>query len=95
MTAVSILAPGTTKAETSEIVIPAGSVAMVGVYCDTPESVPVGVLFEITQDTPGAPNIVGSLHRAVRATALLGPGTFRVSRPTYKGAAFGVFADMG
>lgn len=95
MTAVSILAPGTTRAVSSEVVIPAGSVATVGVYCDTSESVPVGVLFEVTQDTPGAPNIVGSLHRALRATALLGPGTFRISRPDYKGAAFGVFADMG
>lgn len=95
MTAVSILEPGNIAAISREIVVSAGVVAMVGIYSASSDPTPVGVQFEIKQATPGAPNIVGRLHQASRATALLGPGTFTVSRPEYKGAAFGVFADLG
>jgi len=95
MTAVSILAPGNIAAISSEIVVSAGAVAMVGIYSASDESAPVGVQFEIKQATPGARNIVGRLYQASRSTALLGPGTFIVSRPEYKGAPFGVFADLG
>lgn len=95
MTAVSILEPGNVAAISTEIVVSAGAVAVVGIYSATNEQAPVGVLFEISQSTPGAPNIVGRLYQTSRSTALLGPGTFTVSRPEYKGAAFGVFADLG
>ena len=95
MTAVSILEPGNVAAISSEVVVPAGAVAVVGIYSATDDQVPVGVLFEISQATPGAPNIVGRLYQTTRSTALLGPGTFTVSRPEYKGVGFGVFADLG
>lgn len=95
MTTVSILEPGNSAGVSSSVVVAAGAVAMVGIYAAANQQVPAGVLFEITQATPGAPNIVGRLYQTSRATALLGPGTFTVSRPEYKGAAFGVFADLG
>lgn len=95
MTAVSILEPGNVAAKSSEIVVSAGAVAVVGIYSVMGEQVPVGVLFEISQATPGAQNIVGRLYQTSRSAALLGPGVFTVNRPEYKGAPFGVFSDLG
>lgn len=95
MAAASILEPGTTEAVSNDIVVAAGAVATVGIYCATHEAVPVGVHFDIVQDTPGVPNTVAWLSGNARSVSVMGPGTFRVKRPAYAGAAFGVFADMG
>lgn len=95
MAATSILQPGITEATSSDIVVAAGAVATVGIYCATKSAMPTGVHFDILQLTPGAPNAVGQLAGNSRATSLMGPGTFRVRRPAYDGAAFGVFADLG
>lgn len=95
MAAVSILEPGNIEATSSAILVPAGALVVVGIYSLTSDQVPTGVHFEIVQLTPGAPNLVGRLYQGDRTKALLGPGTFRVNRPDFKGPVFGVFEDKG
>lgn len=89
----TILAPGTTAATSSDIVLAEGKSAIVGVFAATDAGFSGSVQFHITQKTPGADNSVASLSNHSRATVLVGPGTFRVKRPAYTGSAFGVFLE--
>lgn len=88
-----ILAPGNTSAASSDIVIAAGDVVTVGIYSAADAALPVSAQFSVVQDTPGADNVVDYLVGAKRAVQLMGPGTFRVRRPAYDGAGFGVFLE--
>lgn len=94
MTQTTVLAAGTTVATSTDIVVAAGSSVTVGIYSDTADSLPEGVMFGVLQDTPGADNAVDQLHTHKRTTVLSGPGTFRVKRPALSGTGFGVFIEQ-
>lgn len=89
----TILAAGITASVSSDIVIAAGSSALVGIFSASASEVPLQAQFTIEQVTPGAANIVDRLGVGCRSTVISGPGTFRVRRPAYEGTAFGVFLE--
>lgn len=98
MTQSTILAAGITQATSTDIVVAAGVVVIVGMFCsdaDKPTSYVerTATKFEILQDTPGADNLVSPLNHAKPSTILTGPGTFRVKRYAYVGKPFGVFLE--
>lgn len=93
MTQATVLATGNTAATSTDIVVAASAVVTVGIFAATAAALPEGVMFGIDQDTPGADNTPDFLHNHKRTAVLAGPGTFRVKRPAYSGAAFGVFTE--
>lgn len=97
MTQSTILATGTTAATSTDVVIAAGSVVTVGIFCAAPD-VPVGldwepIQFTVLEKTPGADNKIDTLNFGKKAVVLSGPGTYRVARPAYTGSPFGVFVE--
>ena len=88
-----ILAPGSSAATSTDIVVPAGDVVTVGIYTAIAAVAPTGARFSVMQGTPGADNVLASLNNYSRTTALVGPGTYRVQRPAYAGTGFGVFTE--
>ena len=94
MTQATILAPGNTAATSSDVVVPAGETVTVCLYSATASAVPVAMQMYVYQDTPGADNLVATLENYNRSTVLIGPGTFRIKRPDYAGAAFGAFSEV-
>lgn len=93
MAQATVLAAGATSATSTDIVVAAGSSVTVGIFPATPGDLPADVSFAVLQDTPGADNYVSRLTNQTRSTVLAAPGTYRVSRPTYTGDAFGVFTE--
>lgn len=89
----TILAAATTAATSTDVVVAAGAVVTVGIYSDAAVDLPLGVMFDVMQDTPGADNLAARLHQASRTAVLSGPGTFRVKRHAYAGPAFGAFVE--
>lgn len=89
----TVLAAGITAATSTDIVVMDGSTVTVGIFSAAPASVPPDLVLGIDQDTPGADNTVSYLDDTQRQVVLSGPGTFRVKRPAYTGAAFGVFLE--
>ena len=97
MTQSTILATGTTAATSTDIVIAAGAVVTVGIFCAALD-VPTGldwepIQFTVLEKTPGADNKIDTLNFGKKAVVLSGPGTYRVSRPAYTGSPFGVFVE--
>ena len=97
MTQSTILATGTTAATSTDIVIAAGAVVTVGIFCAAPD-VPTGlgwepIEFSVLEKTPGADNKIDTLNYGKKAIVLSGPGTYRVARPAYTGSPFGVFVE--
>lgn len=92
MAQTTILAPDTTDATSTDVVIAAGAFATVGIFSVVTGRVPFDAL-RIMQVTPGAANEVDPLNDARRSVVLVGPGTFRVVRTAYSGTAFGAFLD--
>lgn len=89
----TILAAGTTAGTSTDVVVAAGAVVVVGVFSAVSDTLPVTVLFSVFRDTPGADNTMALLNNNFRAVTITGPGTFRVGRPDYTGTAFGVFLE--
>lgn len=89
----TILAAGNTAATSTDVVVAVGVAVWVGVFSASPDTLPVQVSFVAFQDTPGADNAIGFLSNNARMIRLVGPGTFRVTRPAYTGTAFGVFLE--
>lgn len=95
----TILAAGITGATSTDIVVAAGAVVTVGMFCaeiDKPVNYSeiIATKFEIMQDTPGADNLIFTLNYAKPSTVLSGPGTYRVKRIAYVGKPFGVFLEV-
>jgi len=93
MAQTTILAAGVTAAASTDVVVASGSVVLVGIFAATAVEVPQQAAFNIEQVTPGAVNVIARLGAGNRTTVIAGPGTFRVRRPLYEGAAFGVFLE--
>lgn len=98
MTQSTILAAGITDATSTDVVVAAGSVVIVGMFCadvDKPTvySDIIATTFQVMQDTPGADNIIDTLTYAKPTTVLSGPGTYRIKRIAYVGKPFGVFLE--
>lgn len=89
----TILAAAITAATSTDVVVAAGAQVTIGIFSAAAEDLPLGVIFEVMQDTPGADNVAARLHQGNRAEVLSGPGTFRVKRYAYVGPAFGVFIE--
>lgn len=89
----TILAAGTTAATSTDVVVAVGDVATVGLFSASADRVPIDCIFNVMQKTPGADNLVTTLDNTLRSVVLVGPGTFRVTRPAYTGTAFGVFLE--
>ena len=77
--ATTILASGTSSATSSNVTVAAGSVATVGIFATG--AIPAGVQCSVTIATPGDDASVTVLNSMNPATAIAGPGTFRVKRP--------------
>ena len=93
MAQTTLLAAGTTSATSSDFTVAAGDVATVGLFAATTARLPIDCIFNVMQDTPGADNHVVALDDTTRSVVVVGPGTFRVTRPAYTGTAFGVFLE--
>jgi hypothetical protein len=93
MTRTTVLAPGNTAADSTDIVVTAGQAVTVAIYQSSAGDYPVGVSFIVSQVTPGLTNSMALIGGSPRQVLLAGPGTFRVSRPAYTGTAFGVFTE--
>ena len=89
----TILAAAVTAATSTNVTLASGVSAILGIFSATPNAVPAGVAFTVLQVTPGADNVIASLGAGSRSSLVTGPGTYRVRRAAYTGAAFGVFAD--
>lgn len=89
----SILAPGNTDATSTNVVVAQGAVAVIGIYSAAAGTLPPGNQFSVVQVTPGADNFVVSLGNDRRTVMVSGPGTFKIKRPAYTGAAFGAFSE--
>jgi len=87
----TILASGTTAADSTDIVVAAGDSVTVGVFSASGGDY-LSADFSVRQVTPGALITLGQLNSQYRSTQLNGPGTFKVSRPVLT-TAFGVFLD--
>lgn len=93
MARTTVLATGTTAADSSDIVVAQGQSVNVSIYQDAAGAYPADVAFPIVQVTPGLTNSIALLGNYPRQALLTGPGTFRVSRPAYSGTPFGVFTE--
>lgn len=91
----TVLAANTTAATSSDITVAAGSTVTVGLFSSAvaASNLPIGAKFNIRMDTPGDDVVVGTLDNVNRTRLLVGPGTYRVSRVAYSGAAYGVFVE--
>lgn len=94
MTQTTILAAGVTADVSTDVIVPSGAVATLGIFSAAAGALPEGLLLAIEQDTPGADNVVEYLHNHRRTAVITGPGTFRVRRPAYTGTAFGAFSEV-
>lgn len=93
MARTTVLAPGITAADSSDIVVAQGASVTVAIYQDVAGDYPAYVAFSVTQVTPGIVNSVALIGNYPRQVLLAGPGTFRVTRPAYTGTPFGVFTE--
>lgn len=93
MAQTTILAAGNTAATSTDIVIADAQPVNVGVFGSAATHLPRDVIFSVLMVTPGAAMPIAQLGLTSPAVSLQGPGTFRVVRPAYAGAAFGVFLD--
>lgn len=89
----TILAAGTTEATSTDVAVAAGASVWVGIFSASGDTLPVQVSMIVFQDTPGADNALAFLNNNNRSVRLLGPGTFRITRPAYTGPSFGVFLE--
>ena len=90
----TILAAGTSAANSTDVTVAAGAVVSLGIFVASGD-VPREALAEVLMDTPGADVVVAELTREHPVTAVSGPGTFRVARRTVgrEGTAVGVFSE--
>lgn len=93
MARTTILAPGVTAADSVDIVVAQGQSVTVSIYQDSAGDYPAYVKFIVSQITPGLINPVALLDNYPRQALLVGPGTFRVSRPLYVGTPIGAFTE--
>ncbi|UNY40227.1 hypothetical protein KLEP174_gp36 [Pseudomonas phage vB_PcuM_ KLEP17-4] len=89
----TILAAGVTAATSTDIDINNSQTVNVGIFGADGARLPRNVSFLIVMDTPDAPIPIAQIGLMSPVINLSGPGTFRVIRPAYTGAAFGVFLD--
>lgn len=95
MAAVQILAPGTTAANSTDVVVAAGATVTVSLYTAAGGALPSGVTCLITKTNPSATysetgQVLSSVPSSVTgesrtARALVGPGTYRIERPSLVG----------
>ena len=79
MTQTAILAPGTTGATSTDVVVAAGSNASIGAYVASGQ-LPMGSFLQVYMDTPGADTLIGSIGLGLPPQVVSGPGTYRVQR---------------
>lgn len=89
----TILAAGQNRANSSDIVVAAGSPVSVGIFSN--DTIVSRVRCLVMMRTPGDDACVGILNSSNPVFALLGPGTYRVERPdiSENGVNVGVFLD--
>lgn len=89
----TILAAGTTAATSSDVVVAAGETVTIGLFAASSSTLPIAARFSLRLDTPGQDVRVAALTNTVMAVQVTGPGTYRVHRTAYDGAAFGAFVE--
>jgi hypothetical protein len=87
MAQTTILAAGQTAATSTDLVLPPGAVATIGIFTAS-GPVPSGVEIDVRIGTPGNDNFAAKLTQANQVTVITGPGTFRAYRRDI--SAFGV-----
>lgn len=90
------LALGTTPATSSDIIVPAGAQAMIGIYADTGVALSAaGTAFraEVLLKTPGEAHAVDHLDTAKPTVIVNGPGTYQVRRNA-AAVSVGVFSEV-
>jgi hypothetical protein len=93
MPRLTILATGTSAADSTDFVIAASESVKVGVFASTPSV--LRVQFTVYEVTPGAANIIGRLGNETRSILISAPGSYRVARPLIVDQPFGVYTDDG
>lgn len=79
MTQSTILAPGTSTATSTDIVVGSGSIVTVGMFVTSGVTLQSDYI-TVTYKTPGVDAIVGYITTASPNLQLNGPGTFRAIR---------------
>jgi len=92
MAQTTILASGTTAANSTDIVVAAGDDVKVCIFSVNPGASLSGKSLDVYEKTAGASNFLGSLDTTNPSTILCGPGTYFVSRPVLA-IAYGVNLD--
>lgn len=91
MAQATILAAGTTRANSTNVVIGAGASVKVGVFSNN--AAKLNGQFLVKDSTPGADNIIAVLDNQNREVVIQGPGTYLVERESFSGEPFGVFQE--
>lgn len=74
----TVLAEGSTRATSTDVVVAAGGTATIGIFATA--GVPKNAKAVLYVDSPGADNIVEVFDVSNRQRVIAGPGTFRVER---------------
>ena len=93
MTQTTVLAAGNTAETSTDIVVLPGDVVTVALFSSAEQTVPSDAKFDLLLDSPGLDMPVATLNSYTLQFALYGPGTYRVTRNAYAGAAFGVYTE--
>lgn len=89
----TILAANTTGATSTDVVVAAGAHVVIGIFGASGTTLQSDVSFNLMVDTPDEDNVYARLNAGQEQVHIIGPGTYRVVRPAYTGAAFGVFLE--
>ena len=93
MTTTTILASGTTAANSSDVIVPAGLRVTLALFATT--QIPTYLRCQVYMKGPSGAQVVGGIDGYNPAAIVSGPGTFYVSRPdlSEEGFAVGVFSE--
>lgn len=80
MAQITVLAPGKTAANSTDIIVVADATAIVGIFADTGQQIDGGVRCTLMQKTPGGDNAVVTLDKSLPTIQVNGPNTFYVAR---------------
>lgn len=88
-----LMAPDITESTSTDVVVPAGAVACIGMYVASGALPKTHYRLRVQHKTPGVANHVASLSAEMPSVVVQGPATYNVYRPA-SDVAVGVFYDL-
>lgn len=93
-TQTTVLAAGTTAADSSDITVEQGESVKIGLFSAAGGEPPMGAEFALVQETPGADDVIQTLGRRQKACVIDAPGIYKIKRSAYTGEAWGVYKEV-